>query len=288
MKKILAFIEIIRPVNSVMNGIAVIVGYIIACGCLYADIRLIWGFLVGFFLTASSMIVNDYFDRFIDMINAPSRPIPSGRISEREAKIYGAFLGLIGLIIALYLGIWFFIIAFISYNISLLYNWRMKKTGFLGNLMVSYCVAIPFIYGSLLVSPRSTLIAVIFASIAFLANTGREITKGIVDVVGDRERGVQTIAVKYGMRKAAITASVFYVVAIALSFAPLYLGLVNILYIPFIVITDIGFLWSSLRILKNPSREEAYIVKRRILLFMMMGMIAFTLGRLPIDFYCIF
>ncbi len=283
MRSPLAFIEIIRPVNSIMNGVAVIVGYIIACGCLHVDVRLIWGFLVGFFLTASSMVINDYFDRFIDEINAPSRPIPSGRISVREAKIYGAFLGFTGLTIALYLGVWFFIIALVSYMISLLYNWRMKRTGFLGNLMVSYCVAIPFIYGSLLLSSKSTLIALIFAFIAFLANTGREITKGMVDVPGDRERGVETIAVKYGLKKAAIIASAFYIVAVILSFIPLYLGLVNNMYIPFIIITDIGFLWSSLKILRNPSRDEAYIVKKRILLFMLLGMIAFTLGRLPLD-----
>lgn len=283
MRKLLAFAEIIRPINSIMNGIAVIVGYIIACGCLYIDIKLTWGFLVGFFLTASSMVINDYFDRFIDEINAPFRPIPSGRISIREAKIYGVILGSIGLIVALYLGMWFFIIAFISYIISLLYNWKMKKTGFLGNLMVSYCVAIPFIYGSLLLSPKNTLIALIFAVIAFLANTGREITKGIVDVVGDREKGIKTIAVKYGMKKAATIATVFYITAVILSFIPLYLRLVNIMYIPFIAIADAGFLWSSLRILKNPSRDEAYIVKRRILVFMLIGLIAFTLGRLPLD-----
>ncbi len=283
MRKTLAFVEIIRPVNSIMNGVAVIVGYIITCGCLQMDIRLIWGFLVGFFLTASSMVINDYFDRLIDAINAPYRPIPSGRISEREAKIYGVLLGVIGLGVALYLGIELFIIALISYGISLLYNWRMKKTGFLGNLMVSYCVAIPFIYGSLLVSSKNILVALIFASIAFLANTGREITKGIVDIVGDREREIQTIAVKYGAKEAAIVASTFYIVSVILSFIPLYLKLVNMFYIPLIIITDIGFIWGSIKILMNPSIEEAYKVKKRILIFMMTGLIAFTLGRLPID-----
>ncbi len=284
MRTATAYVEIIRPVNSIMNGVAVIVGYIIACGCLSVNMSIILGFLVGFFLTASSMVINDYFDRHIDAINVPKRPIPSGRISERTAKIYGIFLGIIGLIDALYLGIIFFTIASISYTISLLYNWRMKKTGFLGNLMVSYCVAIPFIYGALLAPIEDLTSATIFALIAFLSNTGREITKGIVDVVGDSSRGIKTIAVKYGSSNAAIIAALFYLAAVILSVIPLYKGLVNTLYIPLIIVTDIGILWNTVKILKTPTREEAYRVKNRILIFMMVGLLAFTIGRLPLAF----
>ncbi len=284
MNTITAYIEIIRPVNSVMNGIAVIVGYIIACGCLSINMNIILGFLVGFFLTASSMVINDYFDRHIDVINAPQRPIPSGRINERTAKIYGVLLGIIGLIVALYLGIIFFTIASISYTISLLYNWRMKKTGFIGNLMVSYCVAVPFIYGALLAPMKDLTSAAIFALIAFLANTGREITKGIVDVVGDSSRGIKTVAVKYGSSHAAIIAALFYIIAVILSIIPLYEGLVNILYTPLIIVTDIGILLNTAKILKSPTRENAYKVKNRILIFMMVGLLAFTIGRLPLAF----
>ncbi len=284
MNTITAYIEIIRPVNSVMNGIAVIVGYIIACGCLSINMNIILGFLVGFFLTASSMVINDYFDRHIDAINAPQRPIPSGRINERTAKIYGVLLGIIGLIVALYLGIIFFTIASISYTISLLYNWRMKKTGFIGNLMVSYCVAVPFIYGALLAPMKDLTSAAIFALIAFLANTGREITKGIVDVVGDSSRGIKTVAVKYGSSHAAIIAALFYIIAVILSIIPLYEGLVNILYTPLIIVTDIGILLNTAKILKSPTRENAYKVKNRILIFMMVGLLAFTIGRLPLAF----
>ncbi len=279
-----AYVEIIRPVNSIMNGVAVIVGYIIACGCLSININIIFGFLVGFFLTASSMVINDYFDRHIDAVNAPQRPIPSGRISERTAKIYGVFLGIIGLAVASYLGIIFFTIAFISYMISLLYNWRMKKTGFIGNLMVSYCVAIPFIYGALLAPTEDLTSAAIFALIAFLANTGREITKGIVDVIGDSSRGIKTIAVKYGSSHAAIIAALFYIAAVILSAIPLYKGLVNILYVPLIIVTDVGILWNTIKMLKSPTRDEAYKVKNRILMFMMVGLLAFTIGRLPLTF----
>ena len=279
-----AYVEIIRPVNSVMNGVAVIVGYIIACGCLDISISIVLGFLVGFFLTASSMVINDYFDRHIDAVNAPQRPIPSGRISERTAKIYGVFLGIIGLAVASYLGIIFFTIAFISYMISLLYNWRMKKTGFIGNLMVSYCVAIPFIYGALLAPMEDLTSAAIFALIAFLANTGREITKGIVDVIGDSSRGIKTIAVKYGSSHAAIIAALFYIAAVILSAIPLYKGLVNILYVPLIIVTDVGILWNTIKMLKSPTRDEAYKVKNRILMFMMVGLLAFTIGRLPLTF----
>ncbi|MGB9830539.1 MAG: geranylgeranylglycerol-phosphate geranylgeranyltransferase, partial [Fervidicoccus fontis] len=211
-EKIKAYIEIIRIPNSFMMGLAVLVGVLIANHEYFLNFRnyltILSGFATGFFLTASSMVFNDYNDREIDLINQPSRPIPSKRIGEREALSYGILLSLIGIISSLYTGLYTFAIAILTFGIALLYNFWGKKTGLIGNFMVSYSVTIPLIYGAVMIN-SFTFKIMIFASMVFLTNTGREIIKGIADIAGDSVKGIRTIAVKYGAKRASIVASWF-------------------------------------------------------------------------------
>ena len=113
---------------------------------------------------------------------------------------------------------------------------------------------------------------------AFLANLGREINKGIVDVPGDASRGVETVAVLWGPRAAAFLAASCYLAAVCLSFLPPLSGSVSWAYLPFIAITDIGFAWASASILKDQSRENARKVKNAVLLWMTTGMLGFIAG----------
>ena len=112
----------------------------------------------------------------------------------------------------------------------------------------------------------------------FLSNTGREIIKGIVDVEGDRSRGVRTLAVARSPRTTAVTAAVFYLSAAAISFIPLYFGLVSIWYVPFVMLTDLGLIYSSYSVMRNQTRENSRRVKNRILLWMASGLVGFIIG----------
>ena len=197
-----AFIEIIRPINSLMMGLAVIVGTIIACNSLelmlHNMIGVIWGFLTAFALTAASMVINDVLDVNVDRVNAPWRPIPSGRISLTTAKAYFLALCIIGLLASYFINSLALLVAFISIIISYTYSAWGKRTGLLGNAMVSLCVAIPFIYGSIIIYNSIIPITLIFFTIAFLANMGREVTKGMVDVEPLAE-AIRNKCAKYGV-----------------------------------------------------------------------------------------
>ncbi|MFC1803827.1 UbiA family prenyltransferase [Thermoproteota archaeon] len=274
------YIEIMRPVNSVMVGISIIVGAIITGGINILDNLwiLLYSFLTGFTLTGASMTINDYYDRTIDAINEPKRAIPSGRISPQSAVIFTTFLSIIGLVSSLQISLGSFIIAVFAWIIMMFYSMWGKRAGFLGNLMVSTCIALPFIYGGLL-SGRITA-SLSFSLLAFLSNTGREITKGIVDIEGDRAAGVNTIAVKRGATQAADFATLFFISAVASSAIPVYLNLVSFWYIPFVLITDIGLVISSYQIIVDPNRKTSRAVKNRILYLMLMGLIGFAAGSL--------
>src|SRR4030042_835887 len=108
----------------------------------------------------------------------------------------------------------------VSWVIVVAYVTVGKRTGLPGNFLVSACVATPFVYGGVAVLDWVPLNVWLFASMAFLSNTGREITKGIVDVKGDAAENVRTLAVRYGERNAAISAAAFYISAVALTPIP--------------------------------------------------------------------
>ena len=150
--------------------------------------------------------------------------------------------------------------------------------GFIGNLMVSTCIGLPFVYGGIVAGNVST--SLLFSALAFLSNTGREVTKGIVDTEGDSSRGVKTVAVVYGVDRASQVASAFYIIAVAASTLPLILNIVSVWYVPFVAVTDAGLIYSAYTLLRDHSRETSRRVKNQVLYWMLFGLLAFSAGTL--------
>jgi len=285
MGELSGYLRLMRPVNCLMIGFAVIVGATLANPNVSSVFwpNLVYGFVAGFMLTAASMAINDYYDREIDAINEPNRPIPSGSIKPKEALIFALILTSIGFAAAYLTNPTNFIClitAIISWTISVTYVTVGKGTGLLGNFLVSLCVATPLLYGSLAVTNWIESNVLIFASIAFLSNTGREITKGIVDVRGDKMQNVKTLAVRFGEKKAAVAAALFYLSAVLLTPIPWLRNLVSLWFIPLVAVTDLGLVASSIMLLNDYSRENARKVKNVVLSCLIVGLLAFFIGAL--------
>jgi geranylgeranylglycerol-phosphate geranylgeranyltransferase len=263
-----------------MVGFAVIVGAAIAVGADFLNLwrNLILGFITGFTLTGSAMAVNDYYDREVDAINEPQRPIPSGAVTPAGALLYWLILSTLGLLVAWLTNYICLVVTVFAWIIILFYSIRGKRTGLFGNLLVSACIALPFIYGGIAVMDSLSVSSLLFALMALLSNTGREVTKGIVDVEGDKANGIRTVAVSRGVRTAAFTAIVLYLSAICISFLPLALGLVSFWYIPFVALTDIGFIHASIMLIINQDRENSRKVKNNILIWMIFGLVGSLTG----------
>jgi 4-hydroxybenzoate polyprenyltransferase len=274
----LGLLAMMRLPNCLMIGFAVIVGEFISSSVVTARAAF-YGFTAGFLLLAASMILNDYFDREIDAINEPSRPLPSGTVKNHEALSFALILGSLGLLSAARTGPATLLIAVLSLLIMISYNARIKKSGLLGNFLVSMNVAIPFIYGGFAVA-SPTWVLTIFALLAFLSSVGREIVKGIADVPGDTARGVKSVAATKGNLTAAKYAAVFFICAVALSATPLLLGLVSFSYVPLVAICDLGFLLTTYSILSSPTPRSAKRDKKYVLLWMTFGLLAFLMGTL--------
>jgi geranylgeranylglycerol-phosphate geranylgeranyltransferase len=278
MGKLMGFLQLIRPLNCLMMGFAVIVGASLVSPLKFTT-NLLLGFVTSFSLTAASMAINDYYDREIDAINEPNRPIPRGDVNPKEALIFVVTLTIIGLIAAFETNMPSLLVAVIAIIISITYINIGKGTGLPGNFLVSATVVIPFVYGGLTVGQIETS-TLLFVAIAFLSNTGREVTKGIVDVEGDRSHNIKTIAVTYGERKAAAAAAVFALFAVCLSPLPWLWGLVSDCFLPPVLLTDIGMLVSSIMLLRNYSRKNAKRIKNLSLVWFTTGLVGFILGKM--------
>src|SRR5881628_3703874 len=119
-----AFLEIVRLPNCLMIGLAVIVGEFIGLGGLPSYTATAFGFLTASMMMAGTMILNDIYDVEADRVNNPQRPIPSGRIKNREAYILAVFFSVASIIFALLLGPWTALTGFLALGLMAYYNTR--------------------------------------------------------------------------------------------------------------------------------------------------------------------
>lgn len=278
----MAIVELSRFPNDIFIGIAVLIGMILSIKTLPPPNLIFYGFFSGFLISASVMVANDIFDLEIDRINNPNRPLPSGAISIKRAKILVVIYMGLGLLLSMLLTPLNFGIALIFWVLGILYNKYLKKRGLIGNMIVSASVAIPFIYGAVGVIGYANFLSIIFSMLAFLLNTGREIIKGIIDLEGDKEYNVKTLAVTLGAEKASFVASLFIGVSVLLSPLPALAHKVNTYYyLPLVAITDILFIYSVIEcilIVRKGRYRELHRTKTLIFIGMGIGLLAFLFG----------
>ena len=272
-----AYVSIVRLPNCIMIGLAVVIGEAIALGGLPPLASSLSGFLTASLMMAGTMILNDIYDLSTDRVNNPTRPLVSEKIRLSEARILSVLFSAVSIVFAIVLGLYTTLIALLALYLMVYYNTRGKRTGLLGNMVVSFNVALPFFYGGVAVNNLRPLLFV-FSTLAFLANLGREVAKGIPDAVGDKETGVRTIAVMHGPSTAAKISAALFVSAVVLSFTPLFLGTISLLYFPGVALADVGFIYSSARLLLSQDPRVVKTVKTQVLFWMLLGLVGFLLG----------
>jgi geranylgeranylglycerol-phosphate geranylgeranyltransferase len=284
-------IQLLRPLNSAMAAVAVFVGALVATGYSLFSSPYLMGMgvamLVAFIYTGAGNALNDYYDRFTDRVNHPTRPIPRKKITPRAAKELAGILFGLGALLALFIGwpdfnLLCLAVALVNGVLLAGYEMRLKRLGFVGNLTVSWLTASLFLFGgaSVVSDPGPTLFplpVIILAMLAFLASVGREITKGIEDVRGDRDR--KTLPRIIGVRRSGYMAAGWTCAAIALSPLPVYpLGLFSPwLYLPIVVFADGIFIYSVFVVFKN-----AAIASKTTKLAMVAALLAFLAGAMTV------
>ena len=98
--------------------------------------------LAGPFVCATSQAVNDWFDRHVDAINEPNRPIPSGRLPGRWGLYIAILWSLLSFACAAALGVWVLCAAATGLALAWAYSAppvRLKRNGWWGNLACALC-----------------------------------------------------------------------------------------------------------------------------------------------------
>jgi geranylgeranylglycerol-phosphate geranylgeranyltransferase len=262
----MAYIRIIRPSGCLMVSLITVIGQALASGEVPKLISLAPAFLTGFFMTASSFTINDYVDHEIDAINAPWRPIPSGMMARDEALRFGVALGSIGSAISLFTSPPACFVAIGSLLLSILYTVKGKYIGLLGHAMVALSIASTFIFGALTIMESITpLVSGIF-TVSFLYILGGELTQSISDYEGDEAKGVRSMAILKGRKAAAVTATVCYMLTALAGAVTSSLHGAGLESYTFIIIlgtfTTVSYI--TLPLLRNPDKETAMVIRRRI------------------------
>jgi len=211
-------LTITRPVNSLVAGLAALLGYIVATGTL-EPFSLILVPIV-FSITAGGNIFNDLHDLEIDRINRPGRPLPSGQVTPGAAGILAATLFSAGLLLTIPAGPSCVVIAVANSLLLLVYARTLKGTVLWGNLAVSYLSASIYPFGGALAGLAAMERTLPLAGITFLAMLSRELLKDAEDVAGDRADGARTVPIALGVKKTAAFAYACAIGAIAVSLLP--------------------------------------------------------------------
>jgi geranylgeranylglycerol-phosphate geranylgeranyltransferase len=275
-----ALVDLSRPANCAMIGFAVIVGAFVSKPPSVSAVQLALGFFTGVFICAYSMAVNDIYDLEVDRVNRPDRPIPSGRVTAKEASRFSSAALVIGLACSVLSLIPLAVAIAAAYAfISWLYNRWAKRTGLPGNLIVASSLAIPFVYGGA-VSGGSIggSLLLMMALTAFFSGVGREVVKSMADVEGDSKRDVSSIARTRGLGFASAVGAVFFLLAVLTSWIPLLTGLANQVYTYGVAVPDVIFVYLAVAIVARHEPASAYNVKRVALAGMTVGLLVFIGG----------
>ncbi len=173
--------------------------------------------LAGPLVCGTSQAVNDWFDRHVDAINEPDRPIPSGRVPGRWGLYIAIAWTALSLLVATALGPWGFAAAVIGLALAWAYSappLRLKENGWFGNSAVAVCYeGLPWFTGAAVMAaalPDWRIIAL--AGLYSIGAHGIMTLNDFKSVEGDRQTGVRSLPVQLGVGRAARMACWFMVV----------------------------------------------------------------------------
>lgn len=184
-----ARLQMARPGNAAMAAVGVLVGLEVARTGPVELAAWVGAPLAAFFIAAFGNVLNDLADAELDRMAHPGRPLPSGRLSAANAKTFAVLLLALGLWES-YAAFGTATLAFALVNAALLglYEWRVKRAGLPGNLLVALLVASTFAFGAVASGspPASWGLLWLLMGLAFLANAAREVLKDVEDMEADR------------------------------------------------------------------------------------------------------
>jgi geranylgeranylglycerol-phosphate geranylgeranyltransferase len=281
MKTVLAYLELARPLNGIIAFISAWLGGVFASRGNtenLLDVRLLLVSIAALFLLSAGNAINDYCDYNIDRINRPQRPLPSGRIQRLHALIFAIVLMVIGIWLGTLISRSAIAFAILVAVALTGYAFWLKRTPFVGNLVVSGLTGSTFIAGGIAIdSVQGTLVP---ATFAFLFTAAREIIKDIEDTEGDLKNSAKTLAI-LNPRLAVGTALGFMALVIVFSPVPYLFRWYSWHYLLVVILgVDLVLIGLAIRLWRDASRESCASIQRWMKWDIFVGLGAIYLGAL--------
>lgn len=271
-----ALIQLIRLHNTTASALSALAGYLIASQWLINNLhQILLAALVVALISAAGYIINDIYDVEIDKINKPYRPLPSGRVSLKEAWIVTYIFFGLGLLFSLILGILPFLVALIVAFSLVVYSKILKRKGLYGNVLIALDSSLTFFYGGLVYGTGEWLLRITLpVFFAFILTLAREFVKGIEDYNGDKLYGVNTLAVKLGIEKTWEISKILLIILLIISPIPVLIGF-NFIYIIFLILVIIFII---ITIFSKNTINSAIKARSYLKIASILGILAFLLG----------
>ena len=267
-------LDLMRPGNAVAAGVLTFTGAFVAGETAGHELAVVAAVIATGAATGAGNAVNDYFDRKIDRINRPDRPIPRGAVSPRGALAFSLGLFVAAIAAALTLPAAALFIAVVNLTALIVYTELFKGLPGVGNALVAYLTGSAFLFGGAAVGqPLNAAVIVLFV-LAAMATLAREIVKDVEDIAGDREEGLRTLPIVAGERPALGLGVAVMVLAAAASVYPYIRGTFGLAYLVVVVPSDLLMVAAAVQSFSDPGAAQ-----RRLKLGMLLATGAFVAGR---------
>ncbi len=283
MSKAIAYAELLRVHNLIGTALGVLAGAVALN--IIATTPIIVAILSACMIAAAGYAINDYFDIEIDKINKPNRPIPSGRVSPREALVLSYTLFIAGVLIALPVGLITALFALMNAILMYYYSKTLKRVGLIGNITVAFSTSATLFYGALAVAEWLGRINILWKVVplvlmVFTLTLAREIVKGVEDYIGDSAAGVRTLAVTKGVDFALKVSAILTVIAVLLGILSYYTLGMGLTFLIFILIGGALSIYSIIMTIKSEDPiKEAAKARRAMKIAMFLGLLGILLDR---------
>ncbi|MFH1540030.1 MAG: UbiA family prenyltransferase [bacterium] len=284
--KALLFFELARPFTLIFPFVASFAGLMLASE--RADLKSAFlGISVGFILIivhSAANIFNQYFDRDIDAVNKPTRPVPQGRITPVAVLAISIVTYTVGIGLSLLVNFRFFALVFLYAALTVIYSAppRLKRFPWLSNVTIAIARGMLILMaGYAAAGPLDVEIWAI-SSVLGIYLVGAASTKDFAEIEGDRKHGINTLPVIYGTEKTIRIIWPFFIFPFLLIPAYCYLSL-----IPFKMILLTAFVLPGVftvsSMLKNPS-EKAFTENSLSWALMYLTIIFFPIAAMILEF----
>jgi len=267
-----ACLDLTRPGNAISAGLLTVSGSFVAGGVTAAPVAVLAAVVATVAATGGGNAINDYFDREIDAINQPGRPIPRGDITPRGALWFSLGLFAVATTAALSLPTAAVAIAGFNFTALVAYTELFKGLPGVGNVLVGYLTGSTFLFGGAAVGDPFG--AVVLFGLAAVATLTREIIKDVEDIDGDREEGLRTLPIVIGEGAALSIGVAVMGLAVAASAWPYLNGSFGVVYLAIVIPADVVMFGATVRSFSEPRASQQWL-KRGMLL----AAVAFVAGR---------